>query len=144
MTHKICSTCQQRLPVEQFYVQKLANGKTYTRGDCRFCKREKHKAWSKTSHGRVVKRNGILAREFGLSANDYARMLAEQGGVCAICGAPPTEGRRLHIDHCHDSGKVRALLCSKCNTFLGLADDDPERMRAAANYVEMHRGTCRG
>jgi hypothetical protein len=66
--------------------------------------------------------------------DDYTRMVAEQRGCCAICGASCT----LHIDHCHAGGQVRALLCYSCNTGLGAFRDDPGRMRRAAEYIERH------
>lgn len=59
-------------------------------------------------------------RKYGITRADYERMLAEQGGVCLLCGSPPPPSRprhpnRLAVDHCHRTGKVRALLCQLCN-----------------------------
>lgn len=65
-------------------------------------------------------------------------MLERQGGVCAICKEKPKNGR-LAIDHLHGTDKVRGLLCSPCNTALGLFKDDPERLAAAIEYLK--RGT---
>lgn len=86
-----------------------------------------------------------LKRRFGLSEEDFAKMLAEQGGLCAICGKPESakhrkgdEARTLAVDHCHSGGHVRALLCSACNTGLGSFGDDPDRLRAAIEYLERH------
>lgn len=62
-------------------------------------------------------------------------MFAAQGGRCAICGDPPPEGRHLHVDHDHDAGDVRALLCGRCNTMLGLAREDPEILASAIAYL---------
>ena len=70
---------------------------------------------------------------YGLTAEDYQRLLAAQNGACAVCRQ--ISERRLCVDHCHATGEVRGLLCSNCNTAIGLLDDDPERMRAAALYV---------
>jgi hypothetical protein len=72
-------------------------------------------------------------------------MEAEQGGVCAICSRPETRPdrsgnpQRLSVDHCHETGQVRGLLCHSCNITLGVARDDPEHLRAMADYVERHR-----
>ncbi len=61
-------------------------------------------------------------------------MLAEQGGGCAVCGDPP--GRTaLHVDHCHDTGLVRGLLCFRCNSAIGNLRDDPDIIAAALAYV---------
>ena len=61
-------------------------------------------------------------------------MLAAQGGLCAICMTAPAN----HVDHDHASGAVRALLCFNCNGGLGQFKDDPDVLRAAADYVEFH------
>ncbi len=70
---------------------------------------------------------------YGLTAEDYQRLLAAQNGACAVCNEKSE--RRLCVDHCHATGEVRGLLCSNCNTAIGLLDDDPDRMLAAALYV---------
>jgi hypothetical protein len=76
------------------------------------------------------------ARRYGLTADDYDALLAAQGGVCAICGGPPSEKRRHHIDHDHETGVVRGLLCSNCNTAMGRFGDDPERLMEALRYLQ--------
>jgi hypothetical protein len=70
---------------------------------------------------------------YGLSKEDYRRLLAAQNGLCAVCDEKPE--RRLCVDHCHATGEVRGLLCGNCNTAIGLLADDPKRMLAAALYV---------
>ena len=73
----------------------------------------------------------------GLTLDDYERMLAAQGGVCAICGKPPKQGgRRFHVDHEHKSGRVRGLLCFTCNKFTLGKYATPAKLRAAADYLE--------
>ena len=93
-----------------------------------------------------------LNRNYGITLTEYAEMYAKQGGVCAICKRPEThkvpgrktkatEGRvrDLSVDHCHGSGGVRELLCNDCNHMLGSAKDNPETLRAAADYLERHK-----
>jgi hypothetical protein len=80
-----------------------------------------------------------LRRQYGMTTSDYARLLAAQDGVCAICSKPEPVVASLPVDHDHQTGKVRALLCTPCNTTLGLVGEDPERLRALADYVEAHR-----
>ncbi len=97
-------------------------------------KREK---WRSNSEFRE-RRRAQRTMAYGLTADDYERMLIEQGGVCAICRRK--SDRRLCIDHCHATQKVRGLLCHRCNTALGLLDDDWDRLRAAMAYVDRGRG----
>jgi hypothetical protein len=76
------------------------------------------------------------ARRYGLSLEEFRAILARQGNACAIC---KRSGVRLYIDHCHVTRMVRRLLCGKCNTGLGFFSDDPDRLRAAADYLEEAR-----
>jgi len=75
-----------------------------------------------------------LKRKYGISLEEYERLLARQGGACAICRR--TSDRMLCVDHCHKTGRVRGLLCHKCNAGLGCYDDDPSFLRMAAAYLE--------
>ena len=89
--------------------------------------------------GHLAEKRDRALKKYGISRDDLDALIAAQDGKCAICkGAPTGKGDRLHVDHCHTSGKVRALLCHHCNTLLGLAGDDPARLRAAAAYLEAH------
>jgi hypothetical protein len=74
-------------------------------------------------------------RRFGLGVEDYDAMLMHQDGGCAICRRPPDPSRRLAVDHCHATGRVRGLLCGTCNTALGQMRDDPELLRRAIEYL---------
>jgi hypothetical protein len=77
-----------------------------------------------------------LRRTYGIPLGTYAKLLAEQNEGCAICGNPPTPRERwLHLDHCHDTGKVRALLCMACNTTLGRFRHDPTTIEKAIAYL---------
>lgn len=84
--------------------------------------------------------------KFGISLAEYDQMLEAQGSACAICGKPETVERNgkprwLAVDHCHRTGKVRGLLCGRCNPMIGYAADDAELLRKAADYVAGHNGT---
>ena len=78
-----------------------------------------------------------LKKRYGITAEEYERRVLEQGGRCAICLEPPTE-QGLCVDHRHEDGTVRGLLCVKCNAGIGFFDDDPERLRQAADYLDRH------
>lgn len=79
-----------------------------------------------------------IVKKYGLALPDYEAMLIAQEGKCAICKKPPegkTRWGKLLIDHDHETGAVRGLLCSHCNTALGYMEDDPHILVAAAKYV---------
>lgn len=117
---------------------------------------EKWKALKKQSYRRhhpekkpadpMAGRAWHLKRYYNLTVEEYQRMWDTQGGVCAICGEPETKTSRngvvksLSVDHDHDTGEVRALLCQTCNTGIGNLKDDPSLMRRAAEYMELWGG----
>jgi hypothetical protein len=76
-------------------------------------------------------------KTYGLDLKDYEKMLKAQNYNCAICGSPPPNNRktRLAIDHCHTSGKVRGLLCDRCNRSIGLLKDDVSVLESAIKYL---------
>lgn len=102
---------------------------------------KKNKKWVKLNPDR--KRNNDLKSLFGITLEDYNRMLKEQKCVCAICGKEETEvdkrinkKRNLAVDHDHQTEKVRGLLCGKCNKMLGLVNDNPKILLNAINYLK--------
>jgi hypothetical protein len=76
-----------------------------------------------------------LRTKFGLTVEEFEQMEADQGGCCAICRRPPREGRTLHVDHDHDTGRIRRLLCFTCNAGMGMFDHDPVLLIEAAEYL---------
>lgn len=94
------------------------------------------KAWKQANPDKVreQQRRERLGR-FDLTPDAYARILLEQGGVCAICGKPP--GRRsLAVDHDHETDAVRGLLCFACNTGLGKFEDNVQLLKSAIWYLD--------
>jgi hypothetical protein len=87
----------------------------------------------------LKERDQHLRRTYGITLEDYERMLAEQGGVCPLCGRTADEAhpdkRPLVVDHCHDTLKVRGLLCSQCNSAIHPIDNDPNWAIRAVAYV---------
>ena len=78
-----------------------------------------------------------LMRQYGITKSEYEAVWDSQKGLCAICHESPA--KRLVVDHCHETGRVRELLCGHCNSALGFARDDPNVLRRMAEYVEKHK-----
>lgn len=97
--------------------------------------------WSKTN----VRRRKNLLDWYGLTVEEYDRMLAKQNGCCAVCRSTSANFNRAKsdlsfcVDHDHVTGQVRGLLCSPCNRALGMLKDDPDILEAAARYIRGHR-----
>lgn len=79
-----------------------------------------------------------LIKEYGLTFEGRDNIVKSQGNSCAICGNEFEDERYMHVDHCHSTGKVRGVLCSRCNQAIGLLQDDPVIIRAAKDYVVRH------
>jgi hypothetical protein len=81
-------------------------------------------------------RNRNLKSKYGISLDQYNKMAQEQNSICAICSKPEeNKNKSLSVDHNHISGKIRGLLCSKCNKMLGLVNDSPELLNIAIKYL---------
>ena len=77
-----------------------------------------------------------LKKNYGLSIADYNAMLEKQKGKCLVCG----QYRKLVVDHCHEKGHVRGLLCSDCNAGLGFFRDNPTVLQTAITYLKERTG----
>lgn len=93
-----------------------------------------------TEEGRASRRRYALQKHYGLSETDYLDMLTKQDHCCAICAVKAGTGKlgKLHVDHDHDTGIVRSLLCFHCNQALGKLKDDPKLVDKAAAYLRKH------
>lgn len=76
-----------------------------------------------------------LKRTYGITLEQRDRMIAAQGFACAICAKALGDGRKAHVDHCHTTGRVRGMLCGKCNSGLGMFNDNVDLMMTAATYL---------
>jgi hypothetical protein len=83
------------------------------------------------------RRRAVNLRPYGISVAEYDRLLEAQRGRCAVCGTKDPGSRRLvfAVDHCHETDQVRGLLCYLCNSGIGMLQDNPQIIRAAAEYV---------
>lgn len=82
------------------------------------------------------KKKGYGLKKYGITLEQYQQMLEAQGGGCAICGAETNKnGKSLFVDHCHDTGAVRGILCYKCNTGLGSFKDNATLLARAVSYL---------
>lgn len=128
----ICTLCREGKPREDFRNGTSRDGSPRYRFQCRSCRSESHAKWRQANPNYQLEAD--LAK-FGFTIESFNALVAEVDGRCEICQGPPTRAR-LDIDHCHTKGHVRGLLCSPCNRGLGVFEDDPERLRLAAEYLE--------
>lgn len=143
---KACSGCGEVKPLEQYH--RTTRTKTGRVGRCKNCKNLTGKHWRVDRAAKAsedvyrYKRSYDLARTFGITLDDYEVLFDAQGGVCAICRLPERKRHQsgrvsaLAVDHDHETGVVRGLLCNTCNRAIGLMSDDPALLSAAAAYLE--------
>ena len=140
---KKCRVCAETKQVAEFHKnrRKSADGRQTACKDCSKVTTYRYRN-SANGHIRTVtaRFKGALKR-YSLTEADYNGMLTAQNYVCAICKQPEKSlfkgaPKRLAVDHCHVTGKVRGLLCTHCNQAIGRLNDDPALIRKAADYVE--------
>jgi hypothetical protein len=104
-------------------------------------KRDAARAWYYTEKGRAYKDRYKFAL-YGMTRADYEEMLSKQDNCCAICrtSVENERNRRFHIDHNHETGENRGLLCSRCNVGIGMFAEEEERLLAAIKYLRQHNG----
>lgn len=100
---------------------------------------EQSKRFDRSEKGKLLKRKHLLKRGYGLTLEQYDEMIKEQDSICAICGSINSDGRRLCVDHNHETGKIRKLLCHCCNSLVGYAKEDIIILRSTINYLENHK-----
>lgn len=133
---KKCIHCGIVKPINFFYSDRHKSDKH--RDVCAECLRRENK------ESRVSSRGSHLKNKYGITEDDYIKMLNEQNGVCAICGKPELMKARnglpapLYIDHDHKNNRVRKLLCSKCNSGIGMFHDSPDLLIRAAGYLRKY------
>ena len=128
-TSKVCSCCKETKALELF--SKHKSNKDGYRKVCKACRSLQEGERYRNNPDKT--RDTTYKRLYGLSLHDYNNLVDKQQSLCKICSKP---FQKLYVDHCHQTGEVRGLLCSKCNLGLGQYDDRPDLLRQAALYLE--------
>lgn len=97
---------------------------------CATCHRERKKVTRQAAHGRWI------LKTYGITSEQYEALYEAQGGTCYICQRAKGISKKLAVDHDHESGFVRGLLCTACNKILGHFRDDPLAAWRTANYLQ--------
>lgn len=156
---KYCKKCNKEKPLEEFGIDR--SEKDGHRYSCKNClnkrqreyannnkeviklrnkaKSEKRRLYYNSQKGVESSRRAHLKRKFNLTLEDYKLLSEKQGDVCAICGSPEMNNKNkvLCVDHCHNTGKIRGLLCGKCNAGIGHFMDDIKIIEKSIKYLEL-------
>jgi hypothetical protein len=132
-TTKICNVCKNLFALNEFH--KDCSSKDGFRSTCKLCANKRAQENHSANPSRAKDYN--LRRYYGIALADYLEMLEAQNGRCKICGTDTPGGKgTFHVDHCHDSEKVRGLLCHSCNVGLGHFKDSKTLLLKATLYLE--------
>lgn len=145
---KVCTKCKCAKKLTSFYTDKKR-----IRSICKSCDKKALSIWRINNRDKLrahcrnwYKKNKCVRREysiktrFGITTKQYENMLHDQGYKCGICGKNQSLfKKRFSIDHNHETGKIRGLLCPQCNVALGLFKDNQEILISAAKYVTKHK-----
>ena len=148
MTEKLirCTRCHKEKTLDQMSVDSRRIHKISSW--CKECRRKTAQQWQKNNPEKVKaqirstpsyesQRNYMYKTRYGITLGTYNTLLEEQRGACAICRK--VVDYLLHVDHCHESGEVRGLLCASCNSYLGKIGDDVETLHRAIMYIQKER-----
>jgi hypothetical protein len=153
---KTCSVCHREKALAHF--SKNYGFKDGLLNRCNLCKSAASKVFYKNNKEKILAhvraharrnkdkvKNRVLKKYFGITLSDYNSRLEKQANCCAICNEQETHKanngnkiRSLAVDHCHKTGKIRGLLCTKCNTAIGLLRDDVLIMGRAMEYIAQY------
>ena len=142
MKTKICTKCGIEKEINKFHPK--PSGKFGVMAECKICRNIYTKKYSenhKKEKSEYMK-EWFLNKRYGITKAIYNQMLEAQNYLCAICGKPETSfdkkhktARLLSVDHNHKSGKIRALLCTRCNHTLGRINEDINLLQNIINYI---------
>jgi hypothetical protein len=134
---KQCSKCKEVKSLSSFY--KDGRNKDGKRSNCISCERKAATLWKEQNKEHIAEYNSHYKREYtyGLSKKEYLELLEAQDSKCAICNTEQSKlTRKLVVDHCHTTNKVRGLLCSHCNVGIGMLKENEDNLMAAIQYLK--------
>ena len=158
---KVCTRCHLLKPAKAFFRNRSkADGLSTQCGKCdlegkklrrlrepelvrklererRGKKKDQYRRRDKERYCSTKRRNCALQKKYGIGIEQFQDLLVSQSRGCGICLSREPDGKGWHVDHCHETGKVRGILCGYCNRMLGFAKDRPEVLLAAISYLRL-------
>lgn len=133
---KKCSKCQENKNIELFGIKKYNNdGLNHY---CKECENKRSKLKYSKPEFKDNKKYYQIERKYGLTKGEYFDKLKNQNNKCNICEVDLLNDKDTHIDHSHNTGKVRDILCKKCNNLLGSVNEDIDYLNRLINYINKH------
>lgn len=130
---KLCTKCKETKDLSEF--TRCSRTRSGYQAQCSACRSIARK--TQPHYDKRKSRDRFLRWKYGITLDEYEELLARQDGMCASCGKEPEE-KCLVVDHCHQTNRVRELLCDTCNRCLGLLGEDADRIEKLARYARKH------
>jgi hypothetical protein len=141
-TNLFCRKCRVDKPISEFQ-NRMINIRYPL---CTKCLRKREVSYRERNKEKVYRsgRNTRYKILYGITLDEYEQMAKAQGNLCSLCQKPQAQIKNkknsmLHVDHCHKTGKVRSLLCNRCNVGIAFFQECPELFQKAIHYLEIHR-----
>ena len=136
---QVCKRCNVEQPFDEYY--KTTDRKSGRKTICKSCINKDPLTEERKKQMRIYGQEYHLKTKYNLTKEDYNKKLIEQNHKCAICGIDEKDAPRskLLVDHCHNTGKIRGLLCNNCNTGIGFLKDSISTMAKAITYLDKHK-----
>jgi hypothetical protein len=133
-----CCSCKETKPLDNF-----CKDSQTPHGFSRRCKNcNSDKGRDRYRNNKDKYREYARKKKFGMERHEYETILSKQDGCCAVCGHVPKDGEVLSVDHCHETGDIRGLLCSNCNLGIGHFKDNIDLLGLAIKYLENACHSC--
>jgi hypothetical protein len=132
---KICSNCKEVKHLDSFYKDRTTkDGLSYC---CKVCRKEREQLYRQSNkYKKKLRKRKWAEQNINITYEQYEEMLDEQNGSCAICGKKENQfNKGMCVDHCHETGQIRGLLCTECNLGIGYLKDDKELLMKAVDYL---------
>jgi hypothetical protein len=130
---KRCNLCNYVKPLTEFYFEK---DKKTLKGACKICITARSRKWQEDNPEQY--KSNQLQLKYGITLEEKIEMIKQQGNRCAICEDVFQNDKATHVDHCHKTKDIRAILCHHCNTCLGHFKDSKKLLKEAIKYLGEH------
>lgn len=148
---KVCSFCKKSKPLTEYWKQSKTSNRIHSR--CKECMKDEYYLWNHSLKGKVSRHlrnkrfykkhhesclDEHLRQKFGVPKGTYQRMIVKQKNRCAVCNKKESWNRRLSLDHNHKTNEVRGLLCHKCNSAIGFAQENTKILKLMIQYLQKY------
>jgi hypothetical protein len=136
----LCRSCYEKQLINnnpEFKQKQLLNSRNWNKKNKEYKSKYDKEYRIKNPVDKDEKYYKSILRNLGITKEDYLGLIKKSNNKCNICGKHPYENKRLHLDHCHKTGKVRGVLCTRCNWYLHTVEKNPNILNIIKEYLNL-------